>query len=165
MAIVETAIARHFLTDEIRLFKRFVSRLQLYLCHYQSLVVAIELVNFEDVLSAFYQITRLVYYARLTELEQVFGLIGCNLLLKLIAAQATVNGWAFDGQVTTATTEPHPDGASVTATDITLLYVVGSVGPLLVVAATDQKLPLNFHAAHVKQRAKQSKWRRRWQIQ
>ena len=148
MRVVVTAVAGDFITDEIRFFVGFVGTLQLNLSHHETLVVAKELVDLEGVGAAVHKIAALVDDTRLTETEQLFGLLKGNLLLELIAAQAAIDGRALDGEEALLIADADTYGAPATTTNVTLSYAVALACAALVVIAAHQEFPLYLHAAH-----------------
>ena len=75
MGIVEALVTRHLTTYEVGLLVGLILTTQFHLCHDQSLVVAIELVDLKDMVATFYQIAALVDDATLAQLQQMLCLI------------------------------------------------------------------------------------------
>lgn len=149
MTVIVPTVTSHFFTDEIGLFERFIGRFQLYFGHHQSFVVTVELIDFKGMSAlAAHQEARLVNGAWLAQFKQMVGLVQGDFFLEFVTAHAAVGRWPLNSEISPVATDAYPDSASVTTEDITLFDAVGSVGLLLVVGAADQKLPLNFHAAH-----------------
>ena len=110
---------------------------------------AIELVNFEGVLSAFHEIARLVDKAWLTELHQVLCLVERDLLFKLVTAQSAIRRGPFNSKVPARVTDAHTNGASVTAADIALTDAATGKCLLFVARVFDQEFSLDLESAHL----------------
>ena len=91
MAVVIAAVASYFVADEVGFQEWFVGSFQLYLGYDQSLIIAVEFVNLEDVCSTFHQKARLVNDARLTESKELPGFFRRYFFFKLKAAQTTIS--------------------------------------------------------------------------
>ena len=149
MGVIESVVARYFSSDEIGLFVEFIRCRQFHFGHDEPFVVAIELINFEGMLSRRHEIASLVDDARLTEMEQMFGLFECDFLLELIAREASVERWSLDGEKSTVVAEPHSYGASATTTDVALFDATMADGLLLIAIAANEELPFNLQSTHI----------------
>ena len=107
-----------------------------------------KLIDLEGVAATLHQPAGLVDDAWLAQFEEVLRLVERYLLLKLIAAQATILAGTFNGQVSAIVAEAHPDGTSATTADITLLDAAVAVGLTLIVVTADKKLSFNLESAH-----------------
>ena len=140
MTVIETAVACHLSTKERWSVEGLVFGIELHLSHHLSLVVAIKLIHLKGVLMVVDEITGLVDDARFTEFEELLCLLYRYLLLKLITAHPLGIRRTFDGEVTTAVTQSHPDGASVTAADISLFDTAIEESQLLIAVIFHQEL-------------------------
>ena len=150
MRVVVATVTGHFHSDEVGLFVGFVLGMELHFGHDQTGVVAMKLINLESMLPALDEPARLVDDTRFAKVEQVLCLVKGYFLLKLITAQAPIRAWTFNSQVPAVVAESHPDGASATTADVTLLDVAFAIGLTLIVVATDKKLAFDFETAHVR---------------
>ena len=123
--------------------------MQLHFGHDQTVVVTVELIHLKGMTATLDEPAGLVDDTRFAKVEQVLCLVKGYFLLKLITAQAPIRAWAFNSQVPVVVAESHPDGASATTADVTLLDVAFAIGLTLIVVATDKKLAFDFETAYV----------------
>ena len=86
MRIVVSLFTCHLFANEYRPFKGLVTIGKFNFGQYQTLVVAVELIDLECVVSAFYKITGLVYYASVAQSDEFPGVTCRNLLFPFITA-------------------------------------------------------------------------------
>ena len=148
MGIVKTFVARHLTTYEVGLLVGLILTTQFHLCHDQSLVVAIELVNLKDMVATFYQIATLVDDATLAQLQQMLCLVEGYLFLELITRHTAIHRLALDGKVSLVVACAHSHRSSLRR-DIALLNMtIRKGGALVCVAFLDKELSLYFQSTH-----------------
>ena len=147
MLIGELTVTSNFRTDEIGLFERFIWTFQFYLCHYQSLVIALELVYLEDMSARTYQEAPLVDDPSTAQLHQMACLIHLNLFLELVSTD-TVIGLSLDGKESLLITYSNPHRCSL-GRNISLDDMAIRKGDAFECAAFPyQKLAFNLKSAH-----------------
>ena len=132
LAVVITAVARDFFTDEMGDNGLFCAVLQFYLGHHQTVVVAMKLIDFEGVVAALHEPAGLVDNARFAERQQPLGIVERNFLFELIARKTAVERGTLDGDIASLVSDADAHGAPTVAANITLADVTTGKSLVLV---------------------------------
>ena len=98
MGVVVATVSSYFPVNEWRNFKGFVLRGQFHLGNHETNILAIKLVNLEDVtIGHIHEISGFVDNPRLTKLKELFSITERNLLLKL-KSRHTVGRGSLDSK-------------------------------------------------------------------
>ena len=98
--------------------------------------------------ATFYEIAGLIDAAGFAEFHQLGCLLEGYLLLELIATQSIGIRRALNSQISAVVTDTHPNGKTVTTTDITLTDATATESLSLVIIVTNQKLSFYLQSAH-----------------
>lgn len=120
----------------------FVDVVELNLGKHQALVVAMELVDFNGMFPALYEVARLLY-ALTAEGEELAGIVESDLLLPFEAAD-TVGRGSFDGEEAFVATGAHAYRAAMTTADVALQDVGLVVCQSAITVVGDEELTFDF---------------------
>lgn len=145
MRIIEPTVTRDFTAEEVGTLVRLIGCREFHLCHHQTIVFAMELIDLKDVtIGHANEVTRLVDDAGLAELKEVTGISNGYLGLKLIARKPAVKAGPFDGQETLFITNANAHGAAMAAGDVALGDVIMMKGERPIGVAFHEELALNL---------------------
>lgn len=142
MGVIEAAVTCHLPAYEAGLLKSLIFGAQLYLRHYQTVILAMKLIHLPcmNAVRGFNQITGLVYNARLTYQHQVLSILQGNLAFELIAGKAGFSAGPLDGQISLVVPNPYTNGPAVPGGDIPLPDM-RMTASLVLELANNQELP------------------------
>ena len=152
MGVVESAVSCDFFTDEIGLFEGFLSTSEFYFSHDKTLIIAVELIDFEDMtVVGADKVTGLLDGARFADCQEVASIIEGDFHLELIAREPPVCAGTFDGQVTAVIANANAHRATVSAGNVSLRDAGRIEGDCLKGVALDEELAFNFlcHSATI----------------
>ena len=129
VGVIEALLACYFAAKPRGEHYPLILRLQLYLSHYEALVVAMELINLDGVTLIVDIVAHLINHSALSKLQKLLSLLDIYLLLPLIARETAVTRGSLDSEPCPTITNAHTN-STFTRSDIALNEVHRVVGEL-----------------------------------